>query len=333
MADTIRVIIGDSQFSKLASEEAWIGATRVSTIRTQYWQGRPATLPELLWATQYHQGTDLIIKIYAVVGILTSDDQQALWYWLNRARSTMEKFNAVSVWILGKFKNLDIFSYASCRRWEPSQRPTNVASWVPNFGLDGRSMEPLVHGVFGPKDFKDLFNAGRQDSATFSLSEDGSCLTVSGIQVDHILIVEHTFTGQESNAQILDLFNRATRNGFVMKPITSQSVLEVFWRTLHIDQKNGQRVQEGGEQLVRFDPDDSEDGHLWFQQEELFVPQYYKGRQLLVSKNGYICLGPAEARHGDIITVMPGGKVPYLLTKCGGNFKLVGEWYEIFLLD
>ena len=55
MAATVKAIIGDNQFSKLALEEAWIGARRVSTIRTQYWQGLHATLPELLWATQYHK--------------------------------------------------------------------------------------------------------------------------------------------------------------------------------------------------------------------------------------------------------------------------------------
>jgi hypothetical protein len=78
--NSIKALIGDIQFSKLASEEAWIGARRVSAIRTQYQQGRHATLPELLWATQYHQVREPIIKIYAIVGLLTSQDQLSLWY-------------------------------------------------------------------------------------------------------------------------------------------------------------------------------------------------------------------------------------------------------------
>lgn len=48
MTDILETLIGDTRFSKLASEEAWIGATRVSAIRTQYWQGRHPTLPELI---------------------------------------------------------------------------------------------------------------------------------------------------------------------------------------------------------------------------------------------------------------------------------------------
>jgi hypothetical protein len=29
----------------------------------------------------------------------------------------------------------------------------------------------------------------------------------------------------------------------------------------------------------------------------------------------------------DLIAVMPGGKIPYLLRESGGKFELVGEWY------
>jgi len=327
MSDIIREAIGPSQFKKLVSEEAWISATRVSAVRTQYGRGNHTELPELLWATQYHQAREPITKIHAVIGILNAEDQNHLWYCLGRAQSTTEKFIAVAIWILRKYNNLDIFSYASCRRWEVDRKPANRPSWLPNFGLEGRSIEPLIRGVFGPRGYKDLYNAGREDTATFSISEESSCLTVSGIWLGHVHALEDAFTGEESNLDLLEIFSRVTQSGPSIKQIPSQANLGVFWRILHLDQKDNRRFEDCDERLISFDPEDNEDGFPWFQKDDLFDLQYCKGRRLLISQEGYLCLGPAEAKAGDIITVMPGGKVPYLLRKSGENFELVGEWY------
>jgi hypothetical protein len=123
-------------------------------------------------------------------------------------------------------------------------------------------------------------------------------------------MVEDTFTGQESNLQLLNFFNRATQKGLGKKPIPSQSTLGVFWRTLHLDQKSGRRLQNDDEHLVDFHPDNDKDGRVWFQKDGLFDLQYSKGRCLLISKEGYLCLGPVEVKAGDLIAVMLGGKVP-----------------------
>jgi hypothetical protein len=247
------------------------------------------------------------------------------------ARSTVEKFTAVTIYILRKYNNLDIFSYASCRRWETSQKPTNAPSWLPNFGLDVKTIEPLIHGVFGPKDSKDLYNAGKQDTATFSLSDDYSCMTVSGLRVDHIFAVEDTFTGQESNEQLFDLYRRVEERSFGIRTRPIQSSLEDFWRALHLDQKDGHRIQIGDHTLAGLDFENKEDCTRIFQKDSIFDLQYCKGRRLLISDQGYLCLGPTKAKIGDIVTAMPGGKVPYLLRKTEEYFMLVGEWYETTL--
>lgn len=334
MSDTVKAIIGDNQFSKLASEETYIGARRVSTIRTQYWQGRQATLPELLWATQYHKVRESIIKIYAVAGLLNVEEQDSLWLSIDRAYSTIEKFVAVAVWILQKYQNLDIFSYASCRRWEVDQRPANAPSWVPNFGFEGRSIEPLIYGDFGPKDFNDIYDAaaGRY-AATFSISDKNLFITVLGVSVDHISLVEEPFTGQESNVQLFSLFKRAEECGLGTKSTPSQSTLEAFWSTLHLDQKGGQRLQSCDVDFASLGIQNDEDCILLFRKDDLFDLQNCKGRRLLMSSEGYICLGPVEAKKGDIIAVFLGGKVPYLLRESGESFELIGEWSVSIILS
>ncbi len=172
-----------------------------------------------------------------------------------------------------------------------------------------------------------MYNAGREDSATFSISEDNSCLTVSGIWLGHVHALEDAFTGEESNLDLLEIFSRVTQSEPSIKQIPSQANLGVFWRTLHLDQKDNRQFEDCDERLISFDTEDNEDGFPWFQKDDLFDLQYCKGRRLLTSQEGHLCLGTAEAKAGDIITVMPGGKVPYLLRKSGENFELVGEWY------
>lgn len=332
MTDTVKAIIGENQFSQLASEETYIGARRVSIIRTQYWQGRQATLPELLWATQYHKVRESIIKIYGVAGLLNVEEQDSLWFSLDRVSSTTEKFVAVADWILQKYQNLDIFSYASCRRWEVDKRPANAPSWVPNFGFEGRSIEPLIYGVFGPKDFNDIYNAAGRYAAKFSISDDNLFITVTGVRLDHISLVEKPFTGQESNVELFSLFKRVEGCRLGTKSIPSQSTLEIFWRTLHLDQKDLKRLQSCDVELAGLAVQNDKDLTLLFQKDGLFDLQNCKGRRLLMSSEGYICLGPVEAKPGDIITIFPGAKVPYLLRESGESFELVGEWSVSIIL-
>jgi len=57
--------------------------------------------------------------------------------------------------------------------------------------------------------------------------------------------------------------------------------------------------------------------------------KHYHRRQTFISSRGNVCLGPKDVRPNDIIAVMPGGKVPYVLRKSGDDYKFIGEWYTI----
>jgi hypothetical protein len=47
-------------------------------------------------------------------------------------------------------------------------KKTTTPSWLPNFGLEGRSIEPLIHGVFGPKECQNPYNTRENNTETFS---------------------------------------------------------------------------------------------------------------------------------------------------------------------
>ncbi|KAK0124903.1 hypothetical protein ONS96_008781 [Cadophora gregata f. sp. sojae] len=56
-------------------------------------------------------------------------------------------------------------------------------------------------------------------------------------------------------------------------------------------------------------------------------------RQLMISKKGYIGLGPVPAKKGDLICVLYGCSVPIVLRKVGKHYILVGECYVHGLMD
>lgn len=95
---------------------------------------------------------------------------------------------------------------------------------------------------------------------------------------------------------------------------------------MHIDQKDGQRLQSSDVKLGSLASQNDEDLTLLFQIDDLFDLQNCKGRRLLMSSKCYICLGPVEAKPSDILTIFPSGKVRYLLRESGGRFELIGEW-------
>jgi hypothetical protein len=327
--DIIQALICPTQFSKLALEEAWIGATRVSRIRTQFQAGRHPTFPELLWATQYHQVRDLSTKVYALIGLLSPDEQQSKLLMPIKAMTNEEIFTRAAMHILKRYQNLDILSYASCKIWE--QRPNlsfSLPSWVPNFGTDKPSIEPLIQGVFGPYGSKDLCNAGGEDMFLLQMSMEFPSITVQGHRVDHVQLVKDIFTASESRDQLFQLYASLEQSNAGIKGLPNQSTLEVFWRTLHLDRQNGRRLRNDNEILATLHSDNVKSNSNLFKKDGTFDLKYSKGRRLLISTRGYLCLGPTEAKVDDLITVMPGGKVPYLLSQSGEYFKFVGEWYE-----
>ncbi|KAF2147455.1 uncharacterized protein K452DRAFT_331025 [Aplosporella prunicola CBS 121167] len=44
-----------------------------------------------------------------------------------------------------------------------------------------------------------------------------------------------------------------------------------------------------------------------------------------ITKTGYMGVGPKHMREGDIVAILLGGRVPYLLRPRGGRFVLIGE--------
>ncbi|PMD31122.1 hypothetical protein L207DRAFT_385252, partial [Hyaloscypha variabilis F] len=50
-------------------------------------------------------------------------------------------------------------------------------------------------------------------------------------------------------------------------------------------------------------------------------------RRFFITEKGYLGLGPGHMEVGDQVTVLFGGKTPFILRKFEDHFKLIGESY------
>jgi hypothetical protein len=57
------------------------------------------------------------------------------------------------------------------------------------------------------------------------------------------------------------------------------------------------------------------------------------GRDVFVTDNGYLVLGPRDARVNDLVCVLLGGQVPFVLRLESGTFRLLGEGYVHGIMD
>lgn len=56
-------------------------------------------------------------------------------------------------------------------------------------------------------------------------------------------------------------------------------------------------------------------------------------RQIFCSKDGHLCLGPESARPDDLLCLLFGAEVPFVLRRCNDDYLLVGEVYIHGVMD
>jgi hypothetical protein len=113
---------------------------------------------------------------------------------------------------------------------------------------------------------------------------------------------------------------------------TNETFLDAYWRTITTDRKQDRRITT-----------QDIEGPTWYERyqslEERTVPDEQatlRGWRFGTSKRGIFCMLPPAAAEGDLIVVLFGGKIPYLLRPLeqgGDEYKLVGEAYMHGFMD
>ena len=322
-------------YELLKAHLGWQSALALSATRREFHSGLGPTLPQLLWRFRNHLVTNSKDCIYSLLGLSQWDwtgdvaDTEELVHSqasqmprekyelpvVDYTRSSADICKRYAVYFLEGSKHLDILSYCSscCRRH-------NLPTWVPWFA-ESCSTIPLVLGIFDGQDSMALFSAGGRGSILdYGLCDDLPTLSLHGYLYDHIAMTlpisyDHIDKPFKRLLYIEPHWSISCQCGKKGASSVTQSCVEVFWRTILADQwHQGKRIDhEDPQEPVIVPQSMEEDREQWHSPTLLSHLRYLEGRQLVVTERGYLGLAPLQADRNDVIAIVPGGAVPYVL--------------------
>jgi hypothetical protein len=337
----------------------WAAVETLQYLRKEYQNGQELTLPELLNLTRYHYSSDARDKIFAIFSILPPHRRNHELLQPDYSLDISEVYTRAAEYILEVYQNLDILSACPSipnyyrhsinpdretrrRKKIPAVAIKAVAeelqyaarspfpSWVPVWTRD--SGLPLAPGVFAPNQIP-LFNAGgTKINFRLGTHDDLRVLTTTGMIVDRI--GDFKFARADfATARILAYPTSHTDDPQVpTKYPAGQTITEVFWRTLLTD-----RWISPDDKITRVSLDASGLPHGPMRDEwslkdttEARLENDLLCLKPFISAQGRALMMPWDAEPGDIIVILFGGKVPYVLSEDkteGKYYNLVGEWY------
>ena len=305
--------------------------------------GRGIPLSLLLSSTRRFQATDPRDKIIAVVGLA---DHRTVGMPVSRILDyetpTAQLYRDVTGTLIRSQRSLTLLSSVEDR----SDRSLHeLPSWVPDYSVWQR------HTVLGVsiRVAHLKFRAAGFTPFSARWTEGSQLLAVNGFCQDKIETVSEK--ALEHQAQDVDIVLQWLQ---LAEPLIRSGVLgiDAFWRTLIGDQ--GRHVYPAPEQygthfesylahasarkagyhdVPKFGEDHSvsrEANPLLYQAALGYVAQH---RKFFTTEKGAIGLGPRSTRPGDLVCILSGGRVPFIVRPEESVFSLIGESYVHGLME
>jgi hypothetical protein len=311
------------------------------------------SLSRLVQATITHKATDPRDKIYGLLGMVAEVSRLEPNY-------TFSKTQGYTLGMKAMLKgDNDLRGFGFITGHDENIIHRSLPSWVPDFENVGKRRTADISGLLNGD--KRIYSASplADECPRFSIrfEENDTLLHLVGVSVDvldcigdlapsfesvqlgHILNPE----GKLSFQKTVDLWKSSIPEDLGSN-ITGETTSCAFWTTLAIDQKvvgyhTGFLDCENERHSLRLDQLDKDALPADRPQEERMVQslempgRHFKishlaNRRFTISKKGYFGLAPPTAQKGDVICVLLGGEVPYILRPlANGRYWILGEWY------
>lgn len=305
--------------------------------------GRGIPLTTLLGATRRFKATDPRDKVIAVVGLA---DHRTVGMPLSKIldyeKPVAELYRDVTGYLIQSQRSLALLSNIE----DVSYRCLHeLPSWVPDYSVWQR------HTVLGASIRVGHLNfrAAGYTPCSARWTEGSQLLAVDGICQDKVDTVsdkalEHRAPDTDTVFQWLQIVEPLIRDGNLS--------IDAFWRTLIGDQ--GRHIYPAPEQygthfesylahasarkagypgVPRPDKDEKESrdaNSLLYQASLGYLAPH---RKFFTTKKCAIGLGPQSMRPGDVVCILSGGRVPFILRAEESEFRLVGEAYVHGLME
>ena len=309
--------------------EAHDAMLAIEGLRERHTQGIERPLTEMLSMSVDFKSTDPRDKLFGLLGLAT--DAQATELDPDYSQSVQEVYGKVTRFLIGRDKSLAVL----CDARNP-KRLVGLPSWTPDWSIPHTVQRPLGSRLQGK------YMAAQTTKAKTRFSEDHGTLFVRGVAVDRISTLGNVFPLPPTAEDILLQWEEMAQ---AVQPYpTGEGFQTVYWRTLLADNGRGDAVadkynqdlyeawycisdrQKPGTWTPILDIDTLNRRAVEFHSTMVRI---CTGRRVFTSQKGYLGLGPGDAREGDMICVLHGGPVPFLLhqhpTQSYQNF--IGECF------
>ncbi|KAH6638780.1 heterokaryon incompatibility protein-domain-containing protein [Boeremia exigua] len=313
---------------KLLSE--YTGSMKISKVLDNAlgtWQiakreGKEHDLLSIINMLKLRNCLDPLDKIYGMLGMASDSFRTSILVDYNCSLNEVY----MNTTLVASKTNLDFLSFP----YEPLHRNMETPTWVPNFPASDDEGEDSLFSV-RVASVRFLFRASQDTQPHFAKYESVDAVT-SAIVLDSISIIDFTATktsGSEPNVQrqAVDALKNLL-DGYDSSSGPYKSKSEVLWRTLCGGTRGNFDSESWCRPLLHEDDATFKKWSAWFplsdphvlQQQDVEVLDFdfairmtTIGRRCAVTCKGYIGWIPAKARKGDVVVLIPGGNVPYIL--------------------
>ena len=280
-----------------------------------------SSLSSLLWNTWDRASTDPRDKVFVVLGLV--GDVEGVSVAPDYHKSVNQVYRETAHHIVAKEGRLDILLAASGVHGKDG-----LPSWVPDWRREAYEKKPVLlvnrHLLMtlcysGSTDMVVLqghgYRAAGNSQPYCSFSQDLHVMTVLGIQLDSI-------------AEVWDVDIAAMRDGEFIK-----QAFDFILKSKFVSTEARQIVSAEGAHLATERHSSivmttlTGGGNVEYDMRAPTMRNIMRQRRLFVTKQGYIGIGPVEARSRDVVFIISGCNFPIILRPRKDMFAVVGEAY------
>ncbi|KAI0552265.1 heterokaryon incompatibility protein-domain-containing protein [Xylaria curta] len=304
-------------------------------MRRRFWLQR-VSLPSLLnWGRSF-KASEQLDRVYALMGMPSFTKMRIPWK-ADYSKSKQMLYEDVATKCIREMKDLRVLTYS-----QHSQEDKSFPSWVPQWDREAL-YEPINDSLT-----KVHWNASGDKGLPADTEIAAGVLRVNGVVFDVVESVrplgDATWSHRQLDHPAHQFWERQRRESKTYP--TGETNLEAFSFTMTAglghDLRKALETRESFNadfaaylsQLLRQSAHNptayrsviaAGKGGNWSHYDDL-VHRKCGNRALLVTKRGYLGLGPA-CQVGDYVCILRGGEVPFILRPTNGHFRLVGDAY------
>lgn len=320
----------------------WIWQHQSAVVESQ------CTLMMNLWNFRSRKCGNPRDKVYAILGIC--NDVKMGDITIDYSFSVARVYCETAKYILKKERSLKLLS--ACQSYGSS---AETPSWVPDWSIDARfrPMRSMISWEAGEEeeDVRRTFKASRNHSTQVDVSEDIRAITAQGMVCSTISVLGTDIGNDAEFDETPENQNRMFTQFYTWWPLAKERTPEVtahgerridaFWRTLINDmgltRQKATPEKEGNQfrlwmrktNYSAFEPEDlvvPAGRHQWLEFTAAFQ-QATTNRRFFITREGHMGLGPRDMEPGDVVCILFGAQVPFVLRAVNNHYVLLGECY------